>query len=264
MSRRFVSRVLALSVPLALFAVPPSPVAAAESKPFRAFSADSVWNLPVPADAPSDPKSNDYINYLKSTNDADYIRLAGTESDGGWGEPVFWAEPGDPTYVVKQTRYTLPKEFLGGGVRIPAEARVPATSDAQMTIYDMQAGAVYKLQKAVYNETTDSWSAGGGSYFRLDSNGLVGLSNGSDDIRNAGTPGQPTGSSHRALGRGPVRIGRPCSEDRRQHVAPGSRVADDRVRWRRDLAGRSSSGTAVEDQAGRQPRALLICRPPRW
>ena len=85
MSSRFVSRFLALSVPLALCAVPfsSSTAVAAETSPYRAFSSDSYWNTPLPTDAPRDPKSNDYINYLKADSDSDYLRIAGTESHGG-------------------------------------------------------------------------------------------------------------------------------------------------------------------------------------
>ncbi|HYN36257.1 MAG TPA: hypothetical protein VEV82_04705, partial [Actinomycetota bacterium] len=101
----------------------------------------------------------------------------------------FWTNPSDPVYNVVATRYTLPIEFAS--VRIPMAARVPATSDAQMTIYDMEKGAVYKLQKASYNATTDKWSAGGGSYYYLASNGLHGSLTDSNDRRNSGHRGNP-------------------------------------------------------------------------
>lgn len=155
----------------------------------RAFSATSYWNTPLPAGAPVDTRSASIIDFLKTDSSHPYIRVIGTESSGGWGEPIFWAKPTDPVYNVIATRYTLPPEFRS--LRIPAAARVPATSDAQMTIYDLERGAVYKLQKAVYNATTDRWSAGGGSYYYLGSNGLHGSLDESDNASNSGHRGNP-------------------------------------------------------------------------
>ena len=156
---------------------------------FRAFSSNSYWNTRLPEGAPVDQRSDAIIDFLKTDSSHPYVRLVGTESDGGWGEPIFWAKPTDPVYNVVATRYTLPPEF--DSIRIPAAARVPATSDAQMTIYDLDKGAVYKLQKASYNSGTDRWSAGGGSYYYLGSNGLHGSLSESNNRRNFGHRGNP-------------------------------------------------------------------------
>jgi hypothetical protein len=187
--RLFLRRVVVLALTTALISLPGAlPARAAGS--FRAFSSESFWNTPLPADAPIDPKSSAFIDFLNSDNSADYLRVVGTESSGGWGEPIFWAEPSDPIYKVKQTRYTLPEAFATG-IRIPSEARVPSTSDAQMTIYDLAAGSVYKLQKAVYDSDTDTWSAGGGSWYATASNGLHRSLEESNDERNHGHRGIP-------------------------------------------------------------------------
>ena len=74
----------------------------------------SYWNTPLPAEAPIDPRSAAFIDFLNADNDADYLRIVGTDSSGGWGEPIFWAQPSDPVYKVKQTRYTLPEQFAEG------------------------------------------------------------------------------------------------------------------------------------------------------
>jgi hypothetical protein len=188
---RFLSRrVVVLVLTTALISFPVALPDARAAGSFRAFSSDSYWNTSLPADAPIDPKSSAFIDFLNSDNSADYLRVVGTESSGGWGEPIFWAEPSDPIYKVKQTRYTLPEAFATG-IRIPSEARVPNTSDAQMTIYDVAEGSVYKLQKAVYDSATDTWSAGGGSWYATASNGLHRSFEESNDERNHGHRGIP-------------------------------------------------------------------------
>jgi hypothetical protein len=183
-------KVVLLVLTTAVVSFPGAHPGARAADAFRAFSWNSYWNTPLPADAPIDPRSSAFIDYLNSDNSADYLRVVGTESSGGWGEPIFWAEPSDPVYKVKQTRYTLPEAFATG-IRIPREARVPSTSDAQMTIYDLAEGSVYKLQKAVYDSETDTWSAGGGSWYATASNGLHRSFEESDDDRNHGHRGIP-------------------------------------------------------------------------
>ncbi|MDQ3986730.1 MAG: hypothetical protein M3280_09565 [Actinomycetota bacterium] len=156
---------------------------------YRAFSAASYWNSPLPLDAPVDPRSRAMVAYLERDSAYDHIRLAGTESDGGWGEPIYWARPTDPVYNVRSTRYDLPNEF--SSIRIPLGARPAATPDRQMTIYDLLGGGVYKLWQARYDPGSDTWTAGGGSFYYLRSNGLHGSLKESDEPRNDGHRGVP-------------------------------------------------------------------------
>ena len=156
---------------------------------FRAFSPSSYWNQPLSNDAPADPRSKAMIRYLERDSAYPYIRLVGTEGDGGWGEPIYWVLPTDPVYNVRPTRYSLPDEFAN--IRIPVGAQPAATADGQMTIYDLTAGGIYKLWQARYNAGTDSWSAGGGSYYYLRSNGLHGSLDEADEPRNVGHRGNP-------------------------------------------------------------------------
>ncbi len=102
-----------------------------------------------------------------------------------WGEPIFWAEPGDTEYAVVRTRYYLPPEF--DRLRIPSHARAGDNSDQQLVIYDLDRGIVSWLWKATYDATNDVWSAGGGSVAYLDSNGLHAKLPGADEPRNTGS-----------------------------------------------------------------------------
>jgi hypothetical protein len=172
-----------VSLPVEVMAVSP----AVAATPARTFSSTSWWNTPLPADAPLHPESGGMISWLKGDNSKDYLHLAGATSDGEWGLPVYWADAGDRVYDVAQTRWTLAPEF--NSLRIPEEAQPDPTDDAEMVIYDLEAGYVVSMYEARYDSTTDSWSAGGGSVYYLDSNGLHGSLPESDDGRNFGHRG---------------------------------------------------------------------------
>jgi hypothetical protein len=154
-----------------LMVVPTRPLRAAPDVRiplFRAFTATGYWNTPLPGNAPTARHSPDIIAFLKKDNTTNYIRLAGTGSTGEWGDPIFWAGPGDSAYSVRGS--SLPSEFQS--LRIPAAAQADPTSDAQMTVYDLTAGYVASLNQASYDEATDTWSASGGALAYLSSNGL--------------------------------------------------------------------------------------------
>jgi hypothetical protein len=74
-------------------------------------------------------------------------------------------------------------------VRIPAGAVPAATSDAQLTVYDVTRGYVIELQKAAFDGRT--WQAGWTAIYHLGSNGLSGELPEADDPRNRGHRGVP-------------------------------------------------------------------------
>lgn len=172
--------IIGLSLPVVLAAAPASAVTSG----YRAFSDTGYWNTSLPADAPRHPDSKQIIDFLRQDNSTDYVYLSGTGSSGKWGQPVYWAEPGDPEYDVTSTRYFVPPEFKS--LRIPRDAKPDPTSDSEMTIYDLDRGYVAGLWNAEYDSETDTWTAGGGDIFYLDSNGLHKALPGSDEPRNTG------------------------------------------------------------------------------
>lgn len=183
--RRIVSAALgaaliSLSLPVLM---PAAPAAAAEGA-YRAFSDTGYWNTPLPKNAPRHPDSNEIMDYIKGGSATDYVLLSGTTPSGKWGQPVYWAEPGDPEYDVTSTMWYVPPEF--SSLRIPQGARPDPTSDAEMTIYDLERGYVAGLWLAEYDANTDTWTAGGGDIFYLNSNGLHRDLPESDDPRNTG------------------------------------------------------------------------------
>lgn len=157
---------------------------------FRAFSEDSYWNTPLPDDAPVDDLSDEWIRYLTQDASTNFIEIAGADGDGRWGHPIYFSRDGDPACnVVNSCEYRRPEEF--DSVRIPEGASQDPTSDAAMTVYDLDKGIVYGFYQARYSSTDDEWSACGGTVYYLDSNGLEGSLPQSDDERNFGHRGVP-------------------------------------------------------------------------
>jgi hypothetical protein len=144
----------------------------------------------LPADAPVDPSSDEIRAFIKADSTTDYIRFAGATDHGRWGNPIYWASVGDPSYSIRNScTFEQPPEF--GSIRIPKGARPDPSSDAAMTVYDLDKGLVYGLHRAEYDSANDSWSACGGTVYYLRSNGLHGKLWPSDEPRNQGHRGVP-------------------------------------------------------------------------
>jgi hypothetical protein len=188
---RIVRAVTTLSMSVALLALAGLPATA--SSPYRAFKPSSYWNRPLPAAAPIDPNSAGMIAFLKSDNTMNYLHLAGTTSNGMWGNPIYRSKSPDETYdIVNSCGNKQPPEF--GTMRIPAGAQPDPTTDAAMTVYDRSKGLVYAMWQTSYNASNDTWSACGGTVYYLASNGLDGSLAQSDQKSNDGHRGVPPSS----------------------------------------------------------------------
>ena len=155
-----------------------------ESSP-RAFSADSWWNTPLPDDAPLDPHAQEVLDYLRTGPESGRgcLSLAGA-GESYWGQPVYDARPGDPSYDVQGLAQPLAElERL----RIPVGARAAQNSDLSMSVYDRHKGYVVALSGARYDAERDEWSAEGATVTYLASNGLHVATGRSDDPRNRGS-----------------------------------------------------------------------------
>ncbi len=150
-----------------------------------AFSPDSFWNTPIPADAAVDPRSDQIMAFLSADNRLDgCITLAGASKDE-WGMPIYLSDGTSPEFAVESTKYNVPGEFQS--LRIPKNALPAATSDAEMVIYDVERGYVAQLSKAAFASETNTWTVTGGSIAYLDSNGIYGAIDGIGDPRNGGS-----------------------------------------------------------------------------
>lgn len=168
------------------------------SSAFRAFSADSYWNKPMPANAPIDPNSDLYISDAMDTSVSSptFLRLTGAPDHGSsgerWSYPIYWAEDGDPEYTIVPDRYgpTIT-------ARIPVDATPQEGSDGGIIIFDIGRNKVVEMYKAVYDSSADTWSSTSTKRYILDSNGLSKRVEGSDNDLNDGHRGLP--SSMRAI-----------------------------------------------------------------
>lgn len=153
---------------------------------YRAFSADSWWNTPVPDDAALHPYGPEILDYLRTAPESGpgCLTLAGA-GDSPWGQPIYWAGASDPTYdLAGDVSGELPELAR---LRIPRGARPASNSDGSVTIYDVNKGYVVALTDADYDAESDSWSADGATVTYLKSNGLRVETGLSDDPRNRGT-----------------------------------------------------------------------------
>jgi hypothetical protein len=162
------------------------PAPTVDGHPFRAFTADSWWNTPVPTDAPSNPGAAAILNYMSTAPQAGggCLHFAGVQGSP-WGQPVYWAQPGDPTYDVSVKRKGAPPEVHS--MRIPRNASSALNNDGSMTVFDVDRGYVAAFTDAHYDTQSDTWSASGATVTYLDSNGLDVQTGQASDDRNVGT-----------------------------------------------------------------------------
>lgn len=162
------------------------PSVSVSGRPLRAFTADSWWNRPVPADAPSNPQAAAILNYMATADQAGKgcLHLSGAASNT-WGQPVYWAQPGDPEYdVTAKLKVSSP---VFHHVRIPARAAAANNGDSTMAIFDVDRGYTVALTGARYDADTRTWSAAGATVTYLASNGLDVRTGQSTDSRNIGS-----------------------------------------------------------------------------
>lgn len=105
---------------------------------YRAFTDDSYWNTPIPADAPRDPNSDKMIAFLRQDSRYGYIKFTGLGPSGAWGRPIYWGYASDPVETVDCQGETY-------AFHIPDGAKADPTSDAASTVYDMASGLVFGL-----------------------------------------------------------------------------------------------------------------------
>jgi hypothetical protein len=142
----------------------PAKGASASQEPARLFAADSVWNTPLPDNAPLDPtnamRMDPFVNEIKS------------EIKAGIGPWISETASSTPFYIAgaRQRRVFVKldtgswgnslQNVLSRGVPIPDNAMPAAGSDAHMTIYQPSTDTLWEFWKAV--KKADGWHASWG------------------------------------------------------------------------------------------------------
>jgi hypothetical protein len=136
-------------------AVPPVPPAIRA----RLFAPDSVWNAPLPANAPLDPANGVLTKTLRDT--------AAQNISAGWGP---WISTGEtsPLYTVPANQPTVRVKLDAGAwatglqqtfesVPIPSNATPAAGPDAHMTVWQPSTNRLWEFFKA--SKQADGWHA---------------------------------------------------------------------------------------------------------
>ena len=133
--------------------------------PGNPFSPSSVWNQPLPADAPLDPNSQAYVNEVVRQVDGDGPWLNTTS----YSTPVYVVPFSQPTQQVTLDSYgpDLQQEF--DAVPIPAGAVAASGTDKHMVVWQPSTDRMWEFW--VMHQTTNGWHAKwGGEMDALSSN----------------------------------------------------------------------------------------------
>ena len=173
-----------------------------DGAPFRAFTDDSWWNTPLPDDAPANPQEAAILRYMSTAPEAGggCLHLAGAQG-GSWGQPVYWAGPGDPEFDLRIDSAGDPPRLPA--LRIPVGAESADNNDGSMTIFDVDRGYVVALTDASFDGAHHVWTASGATITYMDSDGL--------DAR--------VGGELRATLRDSQAVGRVLALDPPQHIS---------------------------------------------
>ncbi|MBA2560852.1 MAG: hypothetical protein H0V07_13395 [Propionibacteriales bacterium] len=146
---------------------------------YRAFKTTSIWNQPLPVNAPIDVDSARFIADAKAHSDS-YLKL----TLGSFAMPTYFATVNDPLRTVTDSHGRVVT------LHIPDAAAPMDSNDAEFTVFDKSMNVCVGFHHAqrdaagkITTEGLDRW--------HLDSNGLHGKLPQSDDNYNLGHRGSP-------------------------------------------------------------------------
>jgi len=149
-------------------AAPVAAEAAAESAPWRPFSAASPWNTPIPAGAPIDPNSDVLMGEFAGLN-ALHINMP------DWSVAIY---PVDETTPKHYVRAIYPDHYgrgFGPSERVPipagASAAGPDFGTGFLVLEDRKAGKAWEMRQAGQNPD-GTWFAGFGAVVDLRGTGV--------------------------------------------------------------------------------------------
>lgn len=151
----------------------PIPTTTPPAGVYRAFTATSYWNMPLPDNVPlvDQQTSNTLLQHLYNDNSTSYIRFSGLGSSGSWGRPIYFSYGGTPTSISCDSCAQRIRDALSQ-LHVPDGANPDNSSDAAMTVYDMANKRVFGFISA--SRSGNSWHIKNSSMHYLNSNGLDG------------------------------------------------------------------------------------------
>ncbi len=146
----------------------------------RFFSDSSFWNLPIPENAETDPRTPGWIKLLETEPSGLNFKL-NTEN---WTIPVYEVDQSTPLSKVgllyltaeDKVHWHTTKEHFGHGkgfdsVPIPQTASPDPQSDSHMALIDRNKNLVWDMW-ALSKDTSGNWRSATGMKYRLDGSGV--------------------------------------------------------------------------------------------
>jgi hypothetical protein len=134
----------------------------------RLFAADSVWNAPLSASSPLDPRSPSRMATFNAEVDSEISRGIGPWiSDTSYSTPLYTvpARQRKVTVALDTGSWGAPlQRALKAGVPIPHNARPAAGTDGHLTIWQPSTDTLWEFWKTV--RRSDGWHASWGGVMR--------------------------------------------------------------------------------------------------
>jgi hypothetical protein len=139
--------------------LPAAPTPAPPPAKPRLFAPDSVWNAPLPANAPLDPANATLVNTLRKTVAQNMAAWWGPWIATGETSPLYMVPADQPTVRVTLDAgsWNVALQQALNAVPIPANATPALGPDAHMTVWQPSTDHLWELFKA--RKLADGWHA---------------------------------------------------------------------------------------------------------
>ena len=111
---------------------------------WRPFGRKSPYNRPIPANPKLTPRSASIVARTLGFGSIQPLEPMSGNDDPG-GNPVYFGQPGDPTFRIHCTEHWGRCKAEGRRIHIPAGAMPEGPSDAHLTVIEWDTGWVYDL-----------------------------------------------------------------------------------------------------------------------
>jgi hypothetical protein len=140
--------------------LPTSPNGGGGAHTARLFAAKSVWNAPLPADAPLDPQSNLLADALRDEAKRELAAYSGPYVATNSGVPVYTVPPDQPTVPVRLDVWdfaTSLSETFAAGVPIPSDAVPASNPDQSLVVWQPSTDRMWEF--FMLRRDSDGWHA---------------------------------------------------------------------------------------------------------
>lgn len=140
-----------------------APLVEDDPQPFRFFSADSVWNVEPPADAPLDPDSELIVKALTEEVEEEEEQQRGPAiNTTSWSVPVYTVAASQPTTTVTLEKASSAPALQQAwdAVPLPPGAHPASGTDGHLVVWQPATDRLWEFWRL--EETPEGWQAGWG------------------------------------------------------------------------------------------------------